>query len=385
MVSAMASRSAPKPTARRRRRRAPAGAGGSVERAVPRGGDDDLDAHPGVVGESRRSGDLRGGLRAAAAHIGVAVPSAAETTYSSECSPPRSHAWRRWDWPPGPRIRCRGRRPAGRRTPARRPARAPSTARDERGGLDLAHPWPRSRPAVRAGRQRDRGARSAIRRAARPARIVTCSGSALTAPRVSRSAISRRRQPQQIAVHLGVVLAGPAGPALRTPPGSPRGPGSRQGPTRYDRSARRSARPASRARSCGSRTTSATVLIGPLITCGAEGFDDVVGLSLRGQSPMILSSSSLVAAARDVVDEPVFGGELGLPHRGTTAGRRCPGWPRSPPNCRRRCGRCSTAQCLPAGFRRSAHHAADVVVRNGGLCTARARPVRARPTTCPRR
>jgi hypothetical protein len=55
------------------------------------------------------------------------------------------------------------------------------------------------------------------------------------------------------------------------------------------------------------------VLIGPLITPAALRVSMISSGALRGPVADDLVQLVLVAAARDVVDEPVVGGELGLP------------------------------------------------------------------------
>ena len=67
--------------------------GGSVERAVPGGGDDHLDARPGVVGNRGDVGDLRGGLGAAASDVGAAVAVGSRHHVPSERKPAAMARW----------------------------------------------------------------------------------------------------------------------------------------------------------------------------------------------------------------------------------------------------------------------------------------------------
>ena len=68
--------------------------------------------------------------------------------------------------------------------------------------------------------------------------------------------------------------------------------------------------------SCGSVTTSATVLIGPEMTPAADNVDDL--RTVRGRCPVAddLVQLVLIAAARNVIDEPLVGREFRLAHRG---------------------------------------------------------------------
>ncbi len=70
MVSAIENRSTPRSRAAAAMSSDPLGRRGPLERAVPRGGDDDLDGDVTVVGDSDDLVDLIGGLGAAAPDVG---------------------------------------------------------------------------------------------------------------------------------------------------------------------------------------------------------------------------------------------------------------------------------------------------------------------------
>ncbi len=302
-------------------------------------------------------GDQRGGLRGGAPDVGAAVPvGRRHHVLDRVAGPPRWPAWRRSGWPPARRTRCR--RSLGtavrRRVRRRRPARAPSTVRRTPSPPSPARRWRRRRRAVRAWRTTESGLRSAARRAARRRECRHVSGSSVIArPPPAAPSSSASVLAEQPAVDLVVVLARP-GRSRRCGwfPGVSDSTGTTPGPLTF-RSMRSSQWSAIMPRdcSCGSSTTSATVLIGPLITpASRQRGDDVGGLPLGGPVADDLVQLVLIAAAGNVIGEPVVGGQLRLAHRARTAGgTRCPGWRRSPPSCRRRSDRCSTGRCPPAG------------------------------------
>ena len=129
------------------------------------------------------------------------------------------------------------------------------------------------------------------------------------------------------------------------------------------------------ATSCGSVTTSATVLMGPLITPAAPSVAMMsAGCRSAAHAPMICVDLVLMAPAGDVVDEAVVGGQLGLvdcrtepaEHGVLVRGDDHPAAVGARVDVGRR-------DALEPGARRSANHAADVVVRDRGFLHRQAR------------
>ena len=354
--------------------------GRSVERAVPGGRDDDLHRGAAVVRDGDDVGNLRGGLRGGPADVGAAVPVGRRHHVLD-----RPQARR--DGPLGPvraghqrgeldtmRVREVGQfggqfGRVGQRGHLRR--------RDERGRLDLSHAGgrrsPRAVPAWRAN-----GIGSSICRPSRSetSRMSTWEGSSVKSlpPPVRRSS-SASVLPSSPRYTSSLCWPGRAGPALRIVPGVSDSTGTTPGP-RTVRSIRSSKWSAimPRARSCGSLTTSATVLIGPLITPASDSVAMMSsGLSFGRPVADDLVQLVLVAPARNVIGEPVVGGQFGLTHRRAqppehgvlVGGDHHPAAVGGSVDVRR-------GDALQAGARRAAHHTADVVVGDGGLLDGQA-------------
>src|SRR6516225_8312558 len=231
----------------------------------------------------------------------------------STAVPRRPRVWRRWDWPPGRRTRCRGTRAAARRVRRRRPSRAPSTGKRRRWPPPPEPRWRPPPPAVPAWPPRGLALRSAGRRAATPRECPRAGSQHLLGTQFFELLGGLAQQPD---VDVVVVLSRTRGTGITD--------GARRfGEHRHD------------ARSQHVALDGIVIVFdqhaaGPQLrvvdhlgdgvdrsrdnACGAEGFDDRAGLALGGPRADDLVEFVLVAAAGAVGGEPLVGGQFGTSH-----------------------------------------------------------------------